>query len=82
MAMKWGVGKVGAEGMPISIGGLNVWDNEWVRLDEEPVDLPHPGYDHQLHKMWLYRIGRDGKSVTFAAGELSANVWGFHERLE
>jgi hypothetical protein len=31
--------------------------------------------------MWLYEIDNAGKKIVFAAGELSANVWGFYVPL-
>jgi hypothetical protein len=66
------------EGNPISIGGLNPWDFEWRRVQDEPVQLPHPSYPNQKHSMWVYEVESDGRKVRFATGELSANVWGFY----
>jgi hypothetical protein len=71
------VGVVG-EGDPIAVGGVNPWALAWHRVREEPVELPHPAYPNQRHRMWVYEVECDGKRVRFAAGELSASVWGFY----
>ena len=75
---RWGVVGVVVEGSPIDVGGLNPWEHRWHELDVEPIELPHPQYASQMHRMWLYEIEVNGKRVLFAAGELSANVWGFY----
>jgi hypothetical protein len=67
-----------ADGEPIRIGELNVWDHDWTRLQEPELELPHPSYPSQLHTMTIYEIRAGGKAIRFAAGELSANVWGFY----
>lgn len=70
------------EGQPIDVGGINPWDFRWVSCEQSPVELPHPAYPSQRHKMWVYQIENAGKEVIFAAGELSANVWGFYVPTE
>jgi hypothetical protein len=75
---KWAVIGVTLEGDPININGLNPWEFEWRSVDAAPVELPHPSYPSQLHRMWIYEINGKEKRVRFAAGELSANVWGFY----
>jgi hypothetical protein len=71
------VGVVG-EGQPARIRDVNVWDYTWTRLNEPSVELPHPNYPSQLHSMNVYEITAGGERIQFAAGELSANVWGFY----
>jgi hypothetical protein len=66
------------EGETIDVGGLNPWAFTWQRLPQEPVELPHPAYPSQRHRMEIYQIGGDNNEITFAAGELSAGVWGFY----
>jgi hypothetical protein len=66
------------EGDPIDLGGINPWGCRWESLKQPPVELPHPRYTHQRHEMWIYEIEDAGRKVIFAAGELSANVWGFY----
>jgi hypothetical protein len=68
------------EGQPIDVGGINPWNSRWQSLKQPAVELPHPGYPSQRHKMWIYQIENAGKKIVFAAGELSANVWGFYVR--
>ncbi len=66
------------EGQSIRVGGLNIWDYRWARKSDNPVDLPHPAYPHQRHRMFVYEVSADDKTVLFAAGELSAGVWGIY----
>jgi len=70
------------EGRPIDVGGINPWAFPWVSLQQPPVELPHPAYPNQCHKMWLYEVEAAGKKIVFAAGELSPNVWGFYVPAE
>ena len=75
----WKTIGVVAEGQPIRIGTLNVWDYDWHPAELAAIELPHPSHPSQLHRVSIYKI-TDGKSTeTFAAGELSMNVWGFYE---
>ena len=69
------------EGRPISIGGINPWGLNWQEIEHEPVELPHPAHPSQLHRMKVYQIQSGGKTVIIAAGEVSANVWGFYQPL-
>ncbi len=62
---------------PIRVDGLNPWQHEWKTTDQPDIELPHPSYPNQLHRMSIYEITNGTKTVVFAAGELSANVWGF-----
>lgn len=75
---QWKPVGVVVEGEPILIDGLNPWQFAWREVQKEPVELPHPAYPGQRHKMWIYEIEAGGGRVRFAAGELSANVWGFY----
>ena len=75
----WKTIGVVTEGQPIRIGTLNVWDYDWHPAELAAIELPHPSHPSQLHRVSIYKI-TDGKSTeTFAAGELSMNVWGFYE---
>jgi len=76
-AEEWGVAGIVAEGEPINLDGINPWGLEWRRVQDDPVMLRHPQY-LQWHRFWVYQLTSAGKVVTFAAGELSANVWGFY----
>jgi hypothetical protein len=67
-----------AEGQRIEIDGVNPWDHSWRSLEQASLDLPHPSYPAQRHKMKIYEVESAGRKVTFAAGELSPNVWGFY----
>jgi hypothetical protein len=68
-----------AEGQPIRVGNLNPWDYNWTSTDLDDINLPHPSYPTQLHRMSIYEINEGNSTVRFAAGELSMNVWGFYE---
>jgi len=74
----WQSAGITMDGQAFRLGGLNVWKHKWSRLAEAPVELPHPSYPKQLHKMWQYEIQDGNRRVQFAAGELSAGVWGFY----
>jgi hypothetical protein len=66
------------EGQPIDVDGIDPWHFEHWHDEHQKVQLPHPQYSHQRHSMSIYSITTDGRKVVFAAGELSANVWGFY----
>lgn len=74
----WKAVGVVAEGQPVRILDVNLWDYLWIRLKEPSVELPHPSYPSQVHSMNVYEIEAGGARIRFAAGELSANVWGFY----
>ncbi|MBH0206820.1 MAG: hypothetical protein HP498_13595 [Nitrospira sp.] len=76
--MQWEAVGVVVEGQAFELNGLNVWNYEWTEITDDPVDLPHPSYAHQLHRMHVYEIRDGNRRAVFAAGELSANVWGFY----
>lgn len=76
--MKWDYLTTIADGERLEIGGSNVWDHEWLQADEEPIEVPHPNYPKQRHKLWPYTIKVDGEQIKFAAGELSNCVWCFY----
>ncbi len=74
----WEFVDIVADGQPVDLDGVNPWDHEWISLDEEPIEVPHPSYPNQRHKMWIYKIDTGKKTVVFAAGEYSNCVWGFY----
>ena len=75
---RWAVLGIVSEGQPIYIGGLNLWEHEWQQVERDPIPLPHPQYRLEMHQMRVYKIEGSVKQVRFAAGELSAGVWGFY----
>ena len=76
---RWKTIGVVAAGGEIMVGGLNPWTLEWFSVEEEPpLLLPHPWYPDQRHQMYVYEISSGERRVRFAAGELSASVWGFY----
>jgi hypothetical protein len=75
----WRPTGVVAEGQPLAINGLNVWDLRWAPRGDERVELPHPSYPEQRHRMVVYEIESKGEMIVFAAGELSPGIWGFFE---
>lgn len=66
------------EGQAITVEGLNLWEHQWISTGASSIELPHPCYPKQRHRMSVYQISNGNLSITFAAGELSANVWGFY----
>ncbi|MBT2326888.1 hypothetical protein J7E62_31770 [Variovorax paradoxus] len=67
-----------AEGARIDIEGANPWSHRWQRAQEDAVELPHPAYPSQRHRLVVYSIQVGDRAVTFAAGEVSAGVWAFY----
>jgi hypothetical protein len=73
---------IGFEGDAVKIGGLRVWGTKWRRVQNDPINLPHPAHKHEMHPFWIYEIGTEEKPIRFAATELSAGVWGFYAPAE
>lgn len=74
---QWGVLGVAAEGEPIELNGLNLWDVQWRIVDHTPITLRHPHFPSQPHEWNVYEIEGAVRSIRFAASELSSGVWGF-----
>ncbi len=74
----WKCVGIGPEGERLLLNGLNPWEHEWRQTSDAPVVLSHPSYSGQLHRMNVYEIQAGGRSLAFAAGELSPSVWGFY----
>jgi hypothetical protein len=74
----WKMVGIVPEPMRVSIDGLDPWELEWHSVAEQPITVAHPQYPAQRHLMWVYELRAKGKVVKFAAGEFSANVWGFY----
>jgi hypothetical protein len=62
----------------LRIGGMDVWGQDWRRVDAPSLQLPHPIYPAQIHRYDIYEIGDMVPPVRFAVGELSNGVWGFY----
>jgi len=62
----------------LEIEGVDVWMAKWVKLDVGILEVPHPSYPQQRHKLWPHYIETDGLTILFAAGELSNGVWCFY----
>jgi hypothetical protein len=77
-AGSWAVLGIVVEGESISIGDVNLWDHHWQPLKAD-VYLPHPAYPQQKHRLDIYRIESGGRTILFAAGEVSAGVWAFYQ---
>ena len=75
---EWKPVGVVVEGQRIDVAGIDPWNHRWILLSEPPVELPHPSYPDQRHRMLVYEIEIRGQRIEFAAGELSPNVWAFH----
>ena len=78
MVKEWKFIHICVDGQAVDIDGLNPWDYKWAAIDEPPVEVTHPQYPSQRHKMCQYKIVSDQKTVVFAAGEYSSCVWGFY----
>lgn len=64
------------EGDPVMLDGVNIWDAKWVPVGATAVVVRHPEYPAQVHSVQRYQMAGVSGVVKFAAGELSANVWG------
>lgn len=78
----WRSVSIGFEGDPVDLGGgLDPWAPAWRsgwRSAGEWIVVAHPQYPDERHRMFVYEIDAPGGPVTFAAGEYSNGVWGFH----
>lgn len=74
----WRAVHVGFEEDDFEISGVKIWQEKWRRTEHDPITLPHPSYQHQLHSFTIYEIGSVNNPVRFAASELSNLVWGFY----
>lgn len=64
------------EGEPFEIEGVNVWSYEWHRVPEVKAVGQDP-LDGGEYRFSVYEIRLGTRTVTFGAGEHSANVYGF-----
>jgi hypothetical protein len=69
------------DGDPIEIDGVNPWGRTW-HDEGEMVTMRHPYYPTQEHPMPVYSMTHGDRTITFAAGELSNQVWGFFRPVE
>lgn len=74
----WKLFTVVTEGDALDIDSLDVWFNKWNKLAVDKIEIPHPHYPNQRHKLWPYYIDAEGRCVVFMAGELSNGVWCFY----
>ena len=65
------------DGDPIDVDGINPWTVSW-HATGETVGMRHPAWPTQLHGIPVYTTEHEGRTITFAAGELSNTVWGFY----
>jgi len=72
----WHLIEIVSEGTEVDVRRANPWDHSWVR-DGTRIRVAHPSYPEQRHLLDVYRINVDDRTITFAAGELSADVWAF-----
>ena len=77
-ADEWKLLGMVTEGAPLSIEGCEVWLGKWNRLKLGTLEVPHPSYPAQRHRLWPYFLDENGKTVLFLAGELSNGAWCFY----
>lgn len=73
---EWVAVGVVLDGDPIEVDGVNPWRHSWHHVGET-VTVRHPNYPTQEYRMPVYSITHAAGTATFAAGELSNQVWGF-----
>ena len=66
------------ENDPFEIEGVAVW-RAWQPTGER-ADIRDPLYHWQQYDFPVYTMTDGVKTVEFAAGEFSNNVWGFFQR--
>jgi hypothetical protein len=71
----WQYHDIGFESQTKKINGINIWKYPWNDMDEQSFEVPHPQYPEQRHKITPYFIKTKGKTLIFAAGEVSNCVW-------
>jgi len=76
--MDWKYLTTVADGCELEINGINVWSQEWIRTKADPIEVLHPNYPDQKHKVYSYIVEIGTKKISFAAGELSNCVWCFY----
>lgn len=76
----WKLVDIVVEGRQIKLCGINPWDFEWAAVEADSVVVSHPQYPLQRHEMSVWEIDTGKERIQFAAGEYSANVWGFYVR--
>jgi hypothetical protein len=74
----WNFAAIVAEREPVSLDGVDPWTAERVHVDEPAIVVPHPEYPWQTHTLTVYEVRTNGRTVKFAAGEVSANVYIFY----
>jgi hypothetical protein len=64
------------DGDPLTLNGISIWDAKWHRVPGRMAEVRDPSYA-QAFRFPVYRVRQRGRSLTFAAGEFSACMWGF-----
>ena len=59
------------------IGGINVWEHEWARVEGATANVRDPAY-HSPFEFPVYEMASEGIRVVFASGEFSNGVFGFY----
>lgn len=74
----WRYVHIGVEGDEVSVSGINPWLYQWQPL-RDTIEVPHPSYPSQRHRLEVWQATTARGAVTFAAGEISSGVWCFYE---
>jgi hypothetical protein len=76
----WEPVHVGLEGAILSIAGINPSPhaNNWRMTRRKSIVVPRPSYRQERHRAWVHEVTSNGKTIRFAAAELSNCVWGFY----
>ncbi|MBC8067583.1 MAG: hypothetical protein IAG13_04545 [Deltaproteobacteria bacterium] len=67
-----------AEGDPVGLDAVDPWRLQWHALAEPAIVVAHPSWPSQRHRLPVYELRTPEQTLRFAAGELSAGVWGFY----
>jgi hypothetical protein len=74
----WRYVHTGVEGDEVLVSGIYPWQYQWQPL-KGAIEVPHPSYPSQRHRLEVWRVATARGAVTFAAGEVSNGVWCFYE---
>jgi len=74
----WTLLSVVTENDALEIEEVDLWWQEWHRLQIGTLRVPHPSYQHQRHTLRPYAIEPVSGTILFCAGELSNGVWCFY----
>lgn len=78
MTTNWNYIATISDGESFEIDGINIWNKEWKSTGEKTT-VKDPIYK-QDHLISVYNIIVNNKTIEFAAGEFSNEIFGIYQR--